>query len=157
MVRLSRRAYKNYCINCKNKYTAIVDVHKTSFRSLRLAVKDYKGNLKNPVIGSYFILNDKEGMILNTGFPFIPQGTANPLDINIADGDIKIEPILEDIFSLSQLVWSAPDKCSRIPITIKLSDEFLKPLATITDEEAIYSEESSEDDKDNKELVIKNE
>lgn len=137
-----------------NTHTAIVDVHKTSFKSLRLAEKDYNDKLKNPIIGAYFVLNDNEGMILNTGIPFISQGTANPLDINIADGDINIEPILEDIFSLSQLVWSAPDKCSRIPITIKLSDEFLKPLATVTDEEDIYSEESSEDDKDYKELVV---
>lgn len=134
----------------KDTRTSIVDIHKTSLRPLRMVEKN-NNKLENPIIGSYFILNDNEGMILTTGRPFLTQGTSKPLDINIALGDIKIEPIMEDIFSLSQLIWSAPNKCSRIPITIKLADEFLRPIAAITDEEDIYSAEDTEDEdeKDN--------
>jgi hypothetical protein len=138
----------------KETRTSIVDIHKTSLRPLRMVEKN--GNkLENPVIGSPFILNDNEGMILTTGKPFLTQGTAQPLDINIPVGDIKIEPILEDIFSLSQLIWSAPNKCSRIPITIKLADEFLRPIAAIMDEEDIYTEENVEDEdiEDNNKMV----
>jgi hypothetical protein len=127
----------------KDTHTSIVDIHKTSLRPLRI-VEDNKDKFENPTVGSYFVLNENEGMVLTTGKPFLTQGTAQPLDINIHTGDIKIEPILEDIFSLSQLIWSAPDKCSRVPITIKLADEFLRPIAAVTDEEDIYAEDENE-------------
>ena len=64
----------------------------------------------------------------------------------IAEGPLDIQWVLEDIFALSQLVFTAPDKCIRLPLTIKLADDFLEPIAAEVDEEAArYETEGMEE------------
>ena len=56
---------------------------------------------------------------------------------------------LRGCLALSQLIWLAPDKCAREPLTIKLNDDFLAPIAGEYDEDrALYGEleESEEND-----------
>jgi hypothetical protein len=95
--------------------------------------------LHNPTIGSAYILGAREGIVCTTGLPFQFPGTAKPLSAVIREGPLDIEWVLEDIFDLSQLVFSAPDRCARLPLTIKLADDFLEPIASDADEEeALY-------------------
>lgn len=120
----------------------VVEVHKHSAYSPRIVADTGAGKLVNPRIGSYFILNPREGFVCTTGWPFPLQGTAKALHVAIAEGSISIEAVLRDVFSLSQLIWLAPEACGRLPITIKLADDFLEPIAGETDlEEALYGEE----------------
>lgn len=118
-----------------------IKIHKSSASHLRL-YEERNGQLTNPRIGSYFVLNERQGIVCNTGYPFNIPGTVKPLLITIADGDLEIEKVLADIFALSQLAWTAPDKASRHPITTKLGDMFLRPIASAADEEAaLYGDE----------------
>jgi len=120
----------------------IVEIHKHSAYPLRMAEGTNLDSLQNPIVGSWFRLNDKEGIVCNTGAPFLTQGTAKPLHVKIAEGQLEIEKILGDVFALSNLTWSAPDKCQRLPITIKVGDTFLSPIASPADvERALYGEE----------------
>ena len=76
------------------------------------------------------------GIVTTTGRPFEFPGTAKPLTAVIVEGPLRIDWILEDLFAFSQLAFAAPDKCERLPITIKLNDEFLEPISADADEEA---------------------
>jgi len=60
----------------------------------------------------------------------------------IAEGALDIAWVLEDLFALSQLIFAAPRGCARLPVTIKLDDDFLEPIAGEADEEAALYEES---------------
>lgn len=44
---------------------------------------------------------------------------------------------MEDVFYLSNLTWTKPNDCSRDPITIRLTDRFLKDEATAYDAESL--------------------
>jgi hypothetical protein len=119
--------------------TGAVEIHKQSSLNLRLCSSDEEGKIVNPRFGSYFIMNSTNGIVCNTGWPFQFPGTVKPLQIVVASGNLDITYVLEDIFALSQLAWSSPDKCSRLPITIKLSDDFLEPIASSVElDEALY-------------------
>jgi len=125
--------------------TGIVEIRKTRTYNIRLIENKEDGQYDNPSLGSYFIINSKEGIICNTGRPFLSQGTAKPLHAVIAEGNLDIKKVLEDIFSLSQLIWSAPEKCGRLPVTIRLADDLLEPIASKVElDEAIYESEWDE-------------
>lgn len=125
----------------------VVEIHKTSSARLRLYYERDE-IISNPGIGDYFIIDDREGVVCNTGYPFTFSGTANPLHIVIASGDLEIKKVLTDVFALAQLgAWSAPDKAARYPATIKLNDTFLEAIASESDEEAaLYSEDESDEE-----------
>lgn len=125
--------------------TGIVEIRKTRTHNIRLIENREDGQYDNPSLGSYFIINSKEGIVCNTGRPFLSQGTAKPLHAVIAEGDLDIKKVLEDIFSLSQLIWSAPEKCGKLPVTIRLADDLLEPIASKVElDEAIYESEWDE-------------
>jgi len=120
----------------------VVEIHKQSAYPLRMAEGTGLDSLDNPRVGGWFRINEKEGIVCNTGVPFLTQGTTKPLHVRIADGNLEIEKVLQDVFALSNLTWSAPDKCQRLPITTKLGDTFLRPIASPADmEKALYGEE----------------
>ena len=114
----------------------IVDIRKTTADHLRLVEGDQLDAAQNPVVGSYFVLNSREGLVCTTGRPYRFPGTAHPLAVEIREGPLDIEWSLQDIFALAQLGFTAPDKCVRLPITIKLNDDLLQPIAARTDDEA---------------------
>ena len=116
----------------------VVDIRKQTADSLRI-FSGYQGTKQNPTVGTYCLISDTQGVIATTGHPFRFDGTAKPLTAVIVRGDLDIEHVLEDIFGLSQLAFSAPDKCSRLPISIKLDDDLLEPIASgMDEEEALY-------------------
>lgn len=121
----------------------VVDIRKTTSNHLRLVEGSTLESAHNPMIGSYQVLTAHEGIVCTTGLPFRFPGTANPLAIVVREGDLDIRDILEDLFALSQLAFTAPDKCMRLPITIKLADDFLEPIASrIDEEEALYESDA---------------
>jgi hypothetical protein len=125
----------------ENTQSAIIEIRKKYSKGVRIVEVDDSGLYKNPIIGSYFILNSHESFVCSTGFPFINQGTIRPLYIVKTSEDIDIIKISMDVFSLSQLIWVAPDKCGRLPVSLKLVDDFLKPIASESDEdEARYGD-----------------
>ncbi|MDJ0800295.1 MAG: hypothetical protein QNJ51_26390 [Calothrix sp. MO_167.B12] len=136
----------------------IVEIHKTSSARLRLYYEQDE-TIDNPSIGDYFIIDNWEGIICTTGFPFKFSGTANPLHIKIAYGSLDIEDVLSDVFGLAQLgSWAAPDKPARYPATIKVGDTFLEPIASDSDDEAaLYSEDEPDEEEISTQLSEKHE
>ena len=132
---------KNEQVLARDVQIGVVEIHKTTMGRLRL-FEERNTEISNPRIGSRFVIDKHQAIVCNTGRPFRFPGTVAPLHVSIAKGDLEIEKALEDVFALSQLAWSAPDKSSRLPVTIKLGDMFLQPVASEFDEEdALYGEE----------------
>lgn len=131
----------------KDVQIGVVEIHKTSSARLRLYYEQEE-KIENPSIGDYFIIDDKEGIICTTGWPFNFSGTANPLHVKIAYGCLEITNVLSDVFGLAQLgSWSALDKPARYPVTIKLGDTFLETIASDSDEEAaLYSDDEPDEE-----------
>ncbi len=113
----------------------VVEIHKSTTSHLRLLL-ERQGRIENPEIGDWFNLNDKLGIVCNTGWPFRMRGTVRPLLANIVYGELEIGKVLEDEFGMAMLAWTAPDRPSRAPIVNRLGDFFLRPLASDADEEA---------------------
>ena len=123
----------------------VVDIRKSTADRLRLVEGQHVLALRNPTIGSYYVLNSQEGIVCPTGEPFRLPGTAKPLSAVIAEGDLDIQWVLEDIFALSQLAFTAPDRCVRLPATIKLADDFLEPIASESDDDEALYDDGDED------------
>ncbi|MFA7155665.1 MAG: hypothetical protein WC112_08050 [Proteiniphilum sp.] len=122
-----------------NIQAGIAEIPKKTSRGLRLVYQNKSGQFENPTVGSYSVLNEREGLVCNTGNPFHMPGTVIPLHARIVYGNLNIEKVLEDIFALSQLTWSAPMRSQRLPMTIKLIDDLLRSVAgTADDDEARY-------------------
>jgi hypothetical protein len=124
--------------------TGAVEVHKHSSLGLRLAERRGR-DVENPSIGAWFSLDQREGIVCTTGWPFKLRGTVNPLHVRVARGPLDIESVLDDTFAMSQLCWPVPDRCMRLPIDLKLCDDFLVSMASDADDDgALYGEDSSE-------------
>jgi hypothetical protein len=125
--------------------TGVVEVRKSAAEPIRLVQGTDLESMMNPEVGTYLRLRDREGILCTTGSPFDIPGTAKPLSVHIADGPLDLDKVMEDIFHLSQLVYTAPDKCARLPLTIKLADDLLQPIAGEADEEeAKYEPDDAE-------------
>jgi hypothetical protein len=118
----------------------VVDIRKTTADHLRLGEGECLDAVQNPTIGSYYIVAPREGIVCTTGLPFRFPGTAKPLAAVVVEGALHIGWVLEDIFALSQLVFTAPSRCMRLPLTIKLAHDFLEPIASDADDEAALYE-----------------
>jgi len=133
----------------------IVEVHKTNAEGVRLAEESRDESLRNPNIGAWEILNPKEGIICTTGFPFRLRGSANPLLVRIAAGELNLEYVLEDTFDMSQLCWPVPDGCIRLSIDLKLCDETLRSVASAADDdEGQFGEEETDDGTTDERLAV---
>jgi argonaute-like protein implicated in RNA metabolism and viral defense len=125
----------------------VVEIRKSTADHLRIVEGMELAAVHNPTIGSSHTSGATEGIVCTTGEPFRFPGTAKPVTAVIAEGALRIDWVLEDIADLAQLVFTAPDRCARLPATIKLADDFLKPIASATDDEgALYDEDSPEDE-----------
>lgn len=114
----------------------VVDIRKTSADGLRLFAGTHADAVENPPIGSWWALGPSEGIVCTTGWPATLPGTARPLKARLIWGRLDLAAVLEDIFALAQLTFTAPDKFGRLPLTIKLADDFLEPIAGRYDEAA---------------------
>ena len=93
--------------------------------------------VKNPQVGCYHIIDDRDAYLCTTGKAFFHPGTTRPLHIRYVDGDVPFEDCLRDVYYLTALTWTRPEDCARDPITIKLTDRRLGEDASEYDEEAI--------------------
>lgn len=127
----------------------VVDISKSSPAPLRLfsVTPDNAGrptHIDNPFVGDWTGFSDSEAYLCTTGAPFRIPGTANPLHIRRAYGDMPIEQCAADVFALSCLTWPRPEGAMRLPITIKLCDRTLFDEAADYDEDAVEFEGAAE-------------
>jgi hypothetical protein len=134
--RLAMRQLRQDGLLAPDAVVGVVDIRKATADHLRVFEGPNPDVIENPTIGSYHVLQSASGIVTTTGRPFELPGTAKPLKAVIVEGPLQIDWVLEDLFAFSQLVFAAPDKCERLPITIKLNDEFLEPISADVDEEA---------------------
>ncbi|HYQ59367.1 MAG TPA: hypothetical protein VEP89_18625, partial [Draconibacterium sp.] len=108
----------------------VIDVSKQSLFPIR-TVRTTNGYSKysNVAAGKYKALNSKEAFLFNTGYPFHIAGSSNPLHILQRYGDTDFKKVLEDIFHQSMLAFSAPDKSSSLPVTLKIVDTLIRSFA----------------------------
>lgn len=125
---------KNENLLPRNVDTGVIEIRKTFALSPRLFKPFEDGTFGNPGVGSYFVFDHNEGIVCNTGWPFRMQGTTKPIHIVIKSGNLDIKDILQDVYSLSNLAWASPRSSMSVPITIKICDEFLRPIASESDE-----------------------
>ncbi len=122
----------------ENVVRGVVEIQKTNAQRWRLFARD-KNQILNPIVSAHCIFTPKQGIICTTGIPGRIPGTVKPLLVNIAEGNLDIEKVLRDIYWLSVLAWSKPDGVQSLPITIKLADDWLEPIAAAIDEnEALF-------------------
>lgn len=118
-----------------------VEISKSSPAPLRLFEREIRSGgqefIQNPQVGTYALLNSRDGYICSTGREFNHLGTANPLHVKYVEGSLPLAQILEDVYAQTCLAWTRPEDCSRYPITIKLSDIRLKEHAGGYDEDAL--------------------
>jgi hypothetical protein len=100
--------------------------------------------IENPSVGCWTKFTGGEAYVCTTGRPFKIPGTAIPLHIKRAYGEMPIEQCAGDVFSLSCLTWPRPEGAMRLPISIKLCDRTLFEEAADYDEDAIeFAEDAS--------------
>ncbi|MFN8291426.1 MAG: hypothetical protein U0U70_14310 [Chitinophagaceae bacterium] len=126
--------------------TGVMDVAKSSIIPARAA--SFVGNsnsLENPDSGTHFYMNKKGAFIFNTGAPFKVPGSSNPIHVSYNCGNVDFEETLEDIFVLTQVAFSSPDRPTSLPLPLKLIDTLIRDVAheydfaTTTDKEANIS------------------
>lgn len=103
----------------------IVEIRKSNMNHPRLYQKN-RGRFENPNMGDFFELNAFEGVLATTGKPLLRRGTAQPLTIEVVEGEIKLEDLAHDIYALSHLSYASPGSAMSLPFTIKLADNILK-------------------------------
>lgn len=93
---------------------------------------------KNPFPGCYRVLTAETGLVNTTGRPVEWDGqrrTASTLFVNVvlARGAADVRAVLEDVYKLTQLNWSAPDIDINLPVTIRWADDALREEFIPTD------------------------
>ena len=46
--------------------------------------------MNNPSVGTTYHVGDREAYVCSTGYPFLRQGTANPLHVIMVDGTLSL-------------------------------------------------------------------
>lgn len=117
----------------------IIEISKTGPSTVRFfEVREEGGSRRvvNPQVGLHYITG-KDAYLATTGWPFHRPGTSKPLHVRYVTGGLSFDECLEDVYCLSVLAWGRPEDCSRLPITIKLTDRALGEDATEYDEDAL--------------------
>ncbi len=128
---------------------SVVDLHKQSAIPLRIASHTSgHDKIENPRSGAYVMLNENEGFIFSTGFPFKIPGSVKPLNLIQSAGNCDFKLVLEDIYNQCILAFSAPDRSNSLPITIKLIDCLIQPLA-YSSEEVLEEDEMEFENEEN--------
>lgn len=138
----------------KDTNLTILEISKSSpapFRLFKTMKNQERTKIVNPQVGCYHIINNLEGYLCATGYPFNRRGTVNPLNIRFIEGEMPFEKCLEDVYYLTTLAWMRPNDCMRNPITIKLTDRRLGEDASEYDTDALQFE-LDEEDEDNEEM-----
>ena len=111
----------------KNSNTICVNIKKTV--PYRLYEVENKKE-KSCTVGSYLILDDRNGILATTGTPILAQGLARPMLVELVPPFDKadIKEVMEDIYFLSYMHWGSILKKMKLPATIKYADA-LTPFA----------------------------
>lgn len=113
---------------------AVVDMHKQIATPIRIGLNtDGFHKIENPIAGTYWLADENDGYLFNTGSPFENPGTVKPLNLIFREGTLDFVNILEDLFRQTMLAFSAPDRNNSLPICIKLIDVLLEPLSDVHD------------------------
>ncbi|MDO3641501.1 hypothetical protein [Mucilaginibacter sp. L3T2-6] len=125
---------------------AVVDMHKQIATPVRMGLlTDGFHKIENPVAGTYWMSDDNEGYLFNTGSPFENPGTVKPLNLIFKEGTLDFTKIMEDMFRQTMLAFSAPDRNNSLPICIKLIDVLLEPLSDVHESQDEEEEDEFED------------
>ena len=119
---------------------AAIALPKRSAADHRLfAVREEGGrsSIRNPMVGTWLRLSDDEALVSTTGRPFKLPGTARPLLVRRVAGDESIGSLAEDVFALTQLAWTAPDRCIRDPFVLRYTDQMLRVVGGEVDHEEV--------------------
>jgi hypothetical protein len=128
-----------------NVEVGVVEIHKDHAARLRMFSR-LDGRIVNPWVGSFHILDAQQGVLCTTGYPGIHQGTAKPLVVEIVSGNLDIDKVLRDVYWLSVLSWTKPDGLQGDPVTIKLADDWLEPIAArISEDEGLFEPLTDDD------------
>lgn len=117
-------------LNAELVKTGVIDVAKSTAVPVRAAA--FNGNyrsLANPDCGTYFMMNKRDAFIFNTGKPYSVPGSSKPIHVSFVHGDIDFEKALEDIFRLTQITFSSPDRPTSLPLPLKLIDTLIRDIA----------------------------
>lgn len=123
---------------------AIVEIHKTSSSHSRLYRRE-SHKFENPEMGIFARFNDYEGILTTTGAPLLKRGTAQPLGIEVIEGNIDIDDIAHDIYALSHLSFASPGSAMSLPFTIALADRILRESSPGS-ETNLWEEEADDDE-----------
>lgn len=126
---------------------AVLEIPKTSaapYRMFEAIATSDRGRVENPQVGTYHIISQADAYLCTTGRAFYRPGTVRPLHVKYIEGSLPFESALEDFYFLTALAWTRPEDCSRIPVTMKLTDRRLGDDSGEFDEDAIeFSDISS--------------
>lgn len=105
-------------------YCVAVNVKKGS--NFRIFTEN-DGNVTNPQIGAFYILDQNRAFVTTTGHPILKKATAKPLSIELVNiiGKQNISSALQDIYFLSELNWGSPSSAIKLPITIYYADKMV--------------------------------
>ena len=100
---------------------------KTAFRIYDEFREDTFGH---PDVGAIVELDKDQALVSTNGYPYISQGTAQPLLMSVEDAncDFDLDKLARDLIFLSELNWSSPTTPWKIPATIKLAEDMSELL-----------------------------
>ncbi|MCZ8354678.1 MAG: hypothetical protein O9340_08080 [Cyclobacteriaceae bacterium] len=126
----TRRLTEENLLDKDSLKLGVVDVAKSTSIPVRAAAfnGDYRA-LENPDCGTYFILNGKDAFIFNTGRPYSVPGSSKPIHVSLTWGSIDFEKAIEDVFRLTQITFSSPDRPTSLPLPLKLIDTLIRDVA----------------------------
>jgi len=111
--------------------TGVINVAKSSaipFRAAKI-LRNGSYSLRNPDCGTCFKVNKDNYFIFNTGKPYQVRGSSKPLQISLVKGDFDFYKSVQDIYCLTQMAFSAPDRATSLPLPLKLIDTLIRDIA----------------------------
>jgi hypothetical protein len=106
----------------------LVEVHKSSQKSVRFWERGADGRATNPLEGRGVRLNAKTIVLATTGST-LHQGTSDPILITGNGRCPDVVAATEGTFMSAQLNWSSPIVAQRLPLPLKRADEDLTARA----------------------------
>jgi hypothetical protein len=121
---------------------AVLEVAKSSAIPIRAAIPDRNNILGNADCGTLVYTEPgKDAYIFNTGYPYKVPGTSNPVHVSLAWGDIDFREAVDDVFAMTQLNFSAPDRPSSLPLPLKLIDLLIRDVSHENDYAHVQAKE----------------
>ena len=86
-----------------------------------------EGVIRNPRMGSYYVIDSKRAFISTTGEPLLSKPTSKPLLVEVVSilGNFNLIDVLKDIYYLSELNWGSPTSAIKLPVTTYYADKMI--------------------------------